>query len=113
MRTTQRQNVLRHLLHVPLCGVHDDWQLGRRIAGRVHELRSVGFTIGRKECVLSHGHQTYQIMYTLTGTRSSPDFVLDWCAYCGVDGVLWFTTMDPDGQQMVSQCDRCGRKDYR
>ena len=113
MRTTQRQNVLRHLLAGPLCGVHDDWQLGRRIAARVHELRSVGFTIGRKECVLSHGHQTYQIMYQLLVYESHPLRWEDFCAYCGSLGELQLATMDPDGQRMVVQCDRCGRKDYR
>ena len=111
MRTTQRQNVLRHLLTGPLCGVHDDWELGRRVAARIHELRTVGFDIGRKECALSHGHATYQIQYNLLS--SAADYIVDWCAYCGVDGTLRFTTMDPDGQRMVWQCDRCGRKDYR
>ena len=113
MRTTQRQNILRHLLAGPLCGVHDDWQLGRRIAARVHELRSVGLTIERKECTLSHGHRTHQIMYTLLKVPGWPGLTIDCCAYCGVDGVLHFMTMAPDGQRMVVQCDRCGRKDYR
>ena len=112
MNTTQRQNVLRHLLHGPLCGVHDDWELGRRIAARIHELRGVGFGIDSKqECDLGHNHRNYQIMYWLT--VASDDMNGDWCAHCGSLGMLRFTTMAPDGQRTVWQCDRCGKKDYR
>lgn len=112
MKTTQRQNILRHLLAGPLCGVHDDWTMGRRFAARIHELRSVGFNIGKKQCTLGHGHQTYQIMYQLTGPRS--DEYLDWCAYCGPLGEPRFVGegVEVDGWLLV-RCARCGRKDYR
>ena len=113
MRTTQRQNVLHHLLAGPLCGVHDDWELGRRIAARVHELRTVGFAIETVRCTLEHGHHTPQRMYRFPAIQGWSSVIMDWCAYCGVDGVLHFATMAPDGQRMVWQCDRCGRKDYR
>ena len=110
MKTSQRQNILRHLLAGPLCGVHDDWELGRRIAARIHELRTVGFAIKATRCDLDdHNHRTHQIMYQLD-TAYKWD---DWCAYCGLTGELRFMTMDPDGQRMVWQCHRCGKKDYR
>ena len=115
MRTTQRQNVLRHLLAGPLCGVHDDWLLGRRIAARIHDLRSVGFNIdSKRKCNLGHNHRTRQIMYRFPVSQGwHGSLIRDWCADCGADGALRFTTMDPDGQRMVVKCDRCGRKDYR
>ena len=110
---TQRQNVLRHLLAGPLCGVHDDWELGRRIAARIHELRHVGFGILKRTCDQNHNHRGNQIEYVLD--RSSPWFgnVVDWCAHCGWDGLLRVNTIEPDSQRLVMQCDRCGKKDYR
>ena len=114
MITTQLQNVLRHLLAGPLCGVRNDyWRMGRRIAARIHELRSVGFTIETVRCDLNdHNHRGRQIMYQIAGPRS--DEYLDWCAYCGPLSEPRFVGEgeEVDGWLLV-QCDRCGRKDYR
>ena len=114
MKTTQRQNVLRHLLAGPLCGVHDDWELGRRIAARVHELRHVGLVaIKTAPCDLGHNHRNHQIMYFLDRSSHWYKNVADWCAYCGWDGVLRAGTIEPNSQRVLVECDRCGRKDYR
>ena len=110
MRTTQRQNVLRYLLHGPLCGVHDDWKLGRRIAARIHELRETGFNIETTPCDLGHNHRNAQIKYSL-GTEW--DWA-DWCAYCGPLTPLRFAgDYRADGTLFEVACGRCGEKDYR
>ncbi len=122
MRTTQRQNILRHLLAGPLCGVHDGWELGRRFAARIHELRAVGFLIETPACDM-HGHSTYQIMYQLHLLIRNPatDMVKYWCAHCGPQGRLRFIAYQlgddywpsqMHGHSLV-QCDRCGKRDYR
>ena len=119
MRTTQKQNILRYLLHGPLCGVHDDWELGRRIAARIHELRGAGFLIGTTRCTIhEHNHRTNQIMYSFPVTQGWPGLIRDWCAYCGMAGVLRYVRErygegDDSVAWLLVQCDRCGKKDYR
>lgn len=109
--TTQRQNVLRHLLFGPLCGMYHTKKLGRRVPARIHELRSVGFDIITGTCRGKHGHTNHQSEYRLRGG----DEELDWCAYCGPLGDWRYVGDDEelsDGLEVV-RCARCGKEDYR
>lgn len=123
MKTSQKQNILRHLLYGPLCGQERDWTLGNRIPARIHELRSVGFKIGKRECDQGHDHRTYQIEFYLKESFSgvSPHIMLhaDWCAHCGSAGTL----RHADGPlrlpvggcayRLPVACDKCGKGDWR
>ena len=117
MRTTQRQNVLRHLLGGPLCGVYDGWELGRRVAARIHDLRETGFHILTSKCNLGHDHQTHQILYKLYLTKPWYTWRGNFCAYCGPAGDLIYNGLadkPPDGcYRFEAVCGRCGKKDYR
>ncbi len=115
MRTSQKQNILRHLLYGPLCGQEQDWTLGRRIPARIHELRGKGFPIEKRTCDQGHVHLTHQWEFYIDGSPS--DFVV-WCANCGSESEL--TYLDEPGCQTIDgfvwfpmMCDECGKGDWR
>ncbi len=121
MKTSQKQNILRHLLYSPLCGQEQDWSLGRRFPARIHELRGKGFPIEKRRCDQGHNHRTHQIEFYLDKLLSgvSPQVVLfsDWCSDCGRSGRLVYTdaascTVD-DWIWLPVACDSCGKGDWR
>jgi len=120
MKTSQKQNILRHLLYGPLCGQEQDWSLGRRFPARIHQLRKVGFPIEKRRCDQGHDHQTYQVEFYLNivfdPKHPSLDY-FDCCADCGQPGALIFTEgphKRHDGRILFPvACSVCGKGDWR
>ncbi len=114
MKTSQKQNILRHLLYGPLCGQEQDWTLGRRIPARIHELRQTGFQIRKRRCEQGHDHRTHQIEFYLA---RNDQFVTDYCADCGRLGWLEYTDGPPlrlESRTLFAvKCDECGKGDWR
>ncbi len=115
MKSSQKQNILRHLLHGPLCGQEQDWSLGRRIPARIHELRKAGFQIGKRECDQGHDHRTRQVEFYLED-RAANNFD-DWCSRCGKTGELVYAAGPAEhvdsGVWFPVKCDKCGKGDWR
>ncbi len=113
MKSSQKQNILRHLLYGPLCGQEQDWSLGRRIPARIHELRGKGFPIEKRHCHQGHEHQSTQWEFYLL-TRATWN---DCCAYCGPSGDLVHTGAEShtiDGRTWLAvKCSECGKGDWR
>jgi len=118
MKTSQKQNILRHLLSSPLCSQKQDWTLGRRIPARIHELRQTGFQIGKRECDQGHDHRTYQVEFYLDVDDVGLAY-RDCCADCGQPGALIFTggpMYRPVGDVqywLPVVCAKCGKGDWR
>ena len=123
MKSSQKQNILRHLLYGPLCGQEQDWSLGRRIPARIHELRGKGFPIEKRTCDQGHTHLTHQwefyIDRPLIGVSPHAVMFEDWCADCGLDGTL--RPVDDAGTGWMHNnrywlqyaCSECGKGDWR
>ena len=115
MKSSQKQNILRHLLYGPLCGQEDNWRLGNRIPARIHELRTVGFQIEKRTCAQGHAHMTHQWEYYLDETYL--DGYVNLCADCGRAGKLRYSD-EPAEQRDGSwwfavKCSECGKGDWR
>jgi len=112
MKTSQKQNILRHLLYGPLCGQEQDWTLGRRFPARIHELRQTGFQIGKRRCDQGHDHQTPQWEFYLDYVEAK-----NWCADCGPGSALYYTHDVPkyegDMTWLPVACEICGKGDWR
>ena len=116
MKSSQKQNILRHLLYGPLCGQEQDWSLGRRIPARIYQLRENGFTIEKRKCAQGHSHRTHQWEYYLD--VKDPSVFVDWCAHCGEAGTLVHTnetaSRTVDGfTWLPMKCSECGKGDWR